>query len=52
MGEKNEQHSGSIESLMRALVPKLFTVSSMCSSGLGLLILNVLFVIYKYFSLF
>lgn len=53
MGKKwNKQHSDSIKSLMRALVPKLFTVYSMCSSILELLILNVLFVIYKYFSLF
>lgn len=51
-GEWNKQLSDSIKSLMRALVPKLFTAHSMCSSVLELLILNVLFVMYKYFSLF
>lgn len=50
--EWNKQHSDSIKSLMRALVSKLFTVYSMCSTVLELLMLNVLFVIYKHFSLF
>lgn len=47
--KRNKQHSDSIKSLMRALVPKLFTVYSMCSSVSELLILNVVFVIQIFF---
>jgi len=53
-GEKNwdKQRSDSIKSLMRALVPKLFTAYSMCSSVLELLTVNVFCYLQVFFSLF